>query len=177
MTSAIRQCRIKLVTTQNICTLIFSLILFSYGQKTIAQEIISSNGGSYTNSSVQLAWSIGEPVTETFISGSNTLTQGFQQSNLTVTAINLVAQNGITINVYPNPVSDVLIIGIVTDVFKNINFRLFDISGKLLMQKKMEHITEILNMQVFRSGNYLLEVYSETWIPLQSFKVVKNLSI
>lgn len=151
------------------------LLLFFQGMlMATAQEVISTCGASNKNTTHQLDWTIGEPVIETFVSGANTLTQGFQQSNLTVTAIGQVAQSGITLKVYPNPVPDVLIIERMGDVSQNINLKLFDVSGKLLIQQKMEHNTETLNMQVFRSGNYLLGVFSKTGIPLQSFKIIKK---
>lgn len=165
---------IKPVSSITICCLVFPLLFFIFNQNGYAQEIISTNGDSYSNASAQLSWTIGEPVIETFASGANTLTQGFQQSNLTVTAIDLITQSGITLKVYPNPVPDVLIIERMGDVSQSINLKLFDISGKLLIQEKMEHNTQTLNMQVFRSGNYLLGIYSDTGVPLQSFKVSKK---
>ena len=65
-----------------------------------AQELVSTAGSYGETSSGSLSWTIGEPVIETITNGTNTLTQGFQQSKLTVTAINELKVSGIELSVY-----------------------------------------------------------------------------
>jgi hypothetical protein len=162
-----------LITAKNFLVVVF--LLSFYGVFTAnAQEVISSGGGSGISSTHQLDWTIGEPVIETFVSGTNTLTQGFQQSNLIVTEIDQLTIVGIKLKVYPNPVSDFLIIENKSDNMTNFRLRLFDVTGKLLLEKDADQNIENLNMQPYRSGSYLLRIYSANETPLQTIKVVKN---
>jgi len=157
--------------------LLFFVLLFLFGQgveQLNAQEVISSNGGTYKGSTVQLDWTIGEPVIATLTSGTNTLTQGFHQSNLTVTAVDQMAISSITLRVYPNPVSEQLVLETGKGEKQRLSLKLFDITGKLIYQQAVEQPVETVNMQVYVSGHYLLRVFAEDGIPLQTFKVVKD---
>lgn len=139
-----------------------------------AQEVLSSGGSTYKGSTVQLDWTVGEPIVETITSGSGALTQGFHQGNLTVTAIDQIALGGIQLKVYPNPVSDQLMIDSEKKETKNLSFMLYNVAGQLLLQKLIEQPVETVNMQVYVPGNYLLKVCTENSTPIQTFKIVKN---
>jgi hypothetical protein len=139
-----------------------------------AQEVISTAGMSAENAGYQLSWTVGEPVVETFTSDASTLTQGFQQSKLTVTAIEQLTIGEFELKVYPNPFNDEISI----ETLKNeqsleINLVLYDVTGKLLLQSKISNQIEKIALQHYPSGNYLLQFFSEKMIPLQTFKVVK----
>jgi hypothetical protein len=158
-------------------TLLFFVLLLLFGRgvgQLHAQEVISSNGGSYKGAVVQLDWTIGEPVIATLTSGTNVLTQGFHQSNLTVTALDQLANSTITLKVYPNPVSEQLLLETVKGEKQRFSLKLFDITGKLLYQQAVIQSVETINMQVYVPGNYLLRVCSEDETPIQTFKIIKN---
>jgi hypothetical protein len=148
---------------------LFLLLLSNY---ICAQEVISSSGSSFQNSTNQLSWTIGEPVIETFSAGQSVITQGFQQSKLTVTAIDQITENLYGLKVYPNPVSSELTIE-VSDV-KKFNLSLFDLNGKLLIQKEVEKSVETVDMLNFIPGSYFLTVCSGSGKHLQTFKVIKS---
>ena len=159
----------------NECILKLILLLsFSVIQHAGAQEIVAAGGGTYSGTSVQLSWTIGEPVIETFSSGNITLTQGFHQSNLTVTALDIVASYGLLFKVYPNPAPDLLVIEKITGSSNGISMMLYDINGRLLLERVMKNDVETLNMEVYRQGEYLLKIWSATNLPVQSFKIIKN---
>jgi len=139
-----------------------------------AQEVISSAGGSYSGSSITVDWTIGEPVTSTFVSEDITLTQGFHQSNLPVNSVGLLSDYGIIVKVYPNPVPDILVIETQSIKFENITLKLFDITGKMLISKPLTGNKEDFNMQIYKQGNYLLKIYTNNDLPVQSFKIIKE---
>ena len=150
---------------------ILSLMLVSTLQ---AQQVISSAGTTFTGTGVQLSWTIGEPVIETFTAGSTTLTQGFHQSKLTVTAIEPLSLTGIDLSVYPNPVSAELKLSVSGNLNGNLDYRLFDMTGKMIITKKIDHQPELINMMNYQSGTYLLKVFRNENESLQTFKIVKN---
>ena len=149
--------------------ILFLLFFVHYG---IAQEVISSSGSSFENSDARLSWTLGEPVIETFTSDQSVLTQGFQQSKLTVTAINQISDNSIRIKVYPNPVTSQLTIE--TGKNEKFNFSLIDLNGKVLIKKEVKEFVETVDMQAFIPGSYFLTVFSNNGKQLQTFKVIKS---
>ena len=116
--------------------LILSLIVvfcLNLNSQEISQEIISTSGNYYEDASgISLSWTIGESMTETYVNGTNILTQGFQQSRLTVVSVFELEDIGITVNIAPNPTTD--FINLYINDIKNINYQLFDFNGKLIKQ-------------------------------------------
>ena len=55
--------------------------------QTLKPDIVATAGNYYSNATGSLSWSMGEPITATYSGGSNILTQGFQQSSYSITAV------------------------------------------------------------------------------------------
>jgi hypothetical protein len=91
-----------------------------------------------------------------------------------VTAINPVEFPGLLLTVYPNPVSSSLKLEIQGEMINNISYSLFDLNGKLMLSKRIENLPELINMEIYAPGAYLLKVFRDTDLPLRTFKIVKN---
>ncbi len=156
---------------RNLIYNILFLLLFVAGSAT-AQKVISANGGMATAAGTQVSWTIGEPITATVSDGTTTLTQGFQQSKLTVTAVNEIQVSGVEIKVYPNPTSNYVTVHYSKVVEKPI-YRLFDLSGRLIQQKNIESTDEKIDMTEYSGGSYILKLNSGQQ-PLQTFKIIKR---
>jgi hypothetical protein len=139
-----------------------------------AQQVISSAGASATGIGVQLSWTIGEPVIETFTGTTAILTQGFHQSRLTVTAIDPTLYPELDLSVYPNPVSTSLQLLISGERLQNLTYKLYNIEGKSILTKVIENSPEMIRMELFSSGTYLLKVFRDDNTPLKTFKVIKD---
>lgn len=141
------------------------LLIFLFGLCATylqAQEVVTTAGSYGEATSGSLSWTVGEPVIETITDGTNTLTQGFQQSKLTVTAINNLKISGIELSVYPNPTADYFILSI-DNVKTNgrssqLSLQLYDINGKLILQKKMTGNKQTIQMQNYKPATYILKV-------------------
>ena len=134
------------------------IAFFLFATAIQAQEVVSTAGSYGETSSGSLNWTVGEPVIETITDGANTLTQGFQQSKLTVTAINDLKVPGIELSVYPNPTNSFLSIEVKTDKQRNLLLSLFDINGRLILQKKMIGNKQTIKMQNYKPATYILKV-------------------
>lgn len=67
-----------------ILTIVFlagAIICFS---QSIERNVVGSSGDYFEGDDISLSWTLGEIATETFISGDNILTQGFQQPSITL---------------------------------------------------------------------------------------------
>ena len=96
-----------------------------------AQEVVSTQGDSYSNANGSIDFTIGEVVINTGTDGTNDLTQGFHQTNWNFLGVEDFAPNYEAI-IFPNPTEDVL--NIKTSMFENVTYTLYDGLGKLVMQ-------------------------------------------
>jgi len=165
--------KIKLLTLVIFCIAIANSGL---GQ-SITRELISSTGDYFSNNDYSISWSLGEPLTETYSSGDYTLSQGFHQGDYLVIPPSKIKEEfkGIKIQVFPNPVSDYMIIDF-KDVGKN-NFytiKLFTSNGKLVLTQEVTPYLnhKRINLSEINSGIYILKVIINN--QSQTFKLIKE---
>ena len=149
-----------------------ALLLFAISNTT-AQTAISANGGTATAAGTEVSWTIGEPIIATVSDGTTTLTQGFHQTKITVTAVNDIQDTGIEIEVYPNPTSDFVTIHF-NKLIDKPTYSLFDFNGKIIEQKNILGNDIKVNMTNCAEGSYLLRISHKKKQPLQTFKVIKH---
>lgn len=134
--------------------LVISLFLFSTVSVS-AQQVISS----VSNTKQNISWTIGEVVTETII-GDFCALQGFNQSDdLDPISIESV-KSAIEFTIYPNPVTDKLIIDCQEDN-RTFTWKLTNLIGQEIAHSQPFTTNTTVNMTVFAPGNYLLTVLSD----------------
>jgi len=133
------------------------LLLFSpllvFGQVT-SPSLISSSGDSYSNSNVNMDFSIGEVVIETH-QNNEILTQGFHQEILQISTG--ISELDIVTKVYPNPTTNIVVVELEKDISGEV--LIYDINGKLMLSDKLdnERIKQF-DFSKFSQGNYLLHI-------------------
>ena len=133
--------------------LIISLFLFPTASIS-AQQVISSAGSTKEN----ISWTIGEVVTETTI-GDFCVLQGFNQSDdLGPVSIEPV-KSAIEFNIYPNPVTDKLIIECQNN--ESYIWKLTNLIGQEIAHSQPFASNTTVDMTVYTPGNYLLTVLSD----------------
>ena len=125
--------------------------------QTLTPTVISSSGTSFVNGSTVLDYTLGEPATSTLTNGTNTLSQGFHQNDLLITAVdNKETDKGIT--VFPNPTADIVQVQFAKASEKNL-MELFSSEGKLIFsQSENATSSSQIDMTKYASGTYLLKV-------------------
>lgn len=141
--------------------------------QSVTPEVMASAGEHFDNGTTQLSWTLGEVMIDTYDNGSNILTQGFHQTNLTVTAID-EAVSDIRLNLYPNPTSEFLNIELGNNE-KDINIQMYDMSGKLMHKDVINAYDTkyVLPMQSVATGKYLIQMQSEDGKMNTTHQVVK----
>ncbi|MBC8396385.1 MAG: hypothetical protein H8E16_04725, partial [Flavobacteriales bacterium] len=84
-----------------------------------AQEIVATQGDSYTNSSGSIDFTVGELIINTGTDATNDLTQGFHQTNWNFVSIEDHVPSYEAI-IFPNPTSEILTIR--TSMFENVTY-------------------------------------------------------
>ena len=148
--------------------LLFGVLTLSLN--SLGQEVISTQGDSYTNANGSIDFTIGEVVINTVTDGTNDITQGFHQTNWNFLGVEDFAPNYEAI-IFPNPTEDVL--NIRTSAFENVTYTLYDAQGKLVMQDKLSAEQTPIQVSQLAPGSYSITLNNETQI-LKTFKLIKQ---
>ena len=149
-------------------TLVFFSLLTTLSVS--AQEVVSTQGDSYSNASGSIEFTIGEVVINTGTDGTNDLTQGFHQTNWNFVGVEDHAPNFEAI-IFPNPTEDIL--NIRTSMFENVTYTLYDAQGKLVLQDVLSAEQTPIQVSQLAPGSYSLTLNNETQ-NLKTFKLVKT---
>ena len=152
---------------------IIILILFLAGSVVSAQEVVSSNGDSKSAAGYEVSWTVGEAVITTMTGSTNTLTQGFHQTRLTVTAVSDLLSPGIEMKVFPNPTQDFIMIRF-SEYIENTRYSLYDLRGKLIENKLINSADTEISMKKYASGQYILKLTSKSQQIIQNFQIIKQ---
>ena len=135
-----------------------------------AQEIVSTQGDSYSNASGNIDFTIGEVIINTGTDGTNDITQGFHRTNWNFVGVEDYAPN-YEATIFPNPTSAIL--NIRTSAFKNVTYALYDAQGKLILKDKLSAEQTPIQVNQLAPGSYSLTLKSDTQ-DLKTFKLVKT---
>jgi|TARA_B110000483_G_scaffold61483_1_gene76466 hypothetical protein len=143
--------------------ILFTINLFS-------QDVISSQGDSYTDSSASIDFTIGEVVTFTGSTIENNITQGFHQTNWNFVSVQDHVQDYQAI-IYPNPTEDFL--NIQTSLYQDVNYLLYDEMGKLILQGNLSSEKTSLDVSKIATGRYSLTLINSKEA-LKTFNIIKT---
>jgi hypothetical protein len=151
---------------------IIILILFLAGSMVSAQEVVSSNGDTQSAAGYEVSWTVGEAVIATLIGGTNTLTQGFHQTKITVTAVSDLLYPGLEIKVFPNPTQEFITIRF-SEYIEDTRYVLYDLRGKLIENKLINSADTEIDLKKYASGQYILKLTNKSRQAIQTFQIIK----
>lgn len=131
--------------------------------QTVTPTVIGSDGGFSTSGQGSIAWTIGEPISETYVSSGNTITtMGFHQPEKVINLETMIREQSQSeaLLVFPNPVRETLQVdfkGIPTGTYKMV---LVDAIGKRIYESQAV-VTENakrfeIKLNEIAAGNYFL---------------------
>jgi hypothetical protein len=141
--------------------------------RLLAQQVVATAGSTLGNATGSISYTIGEGVAQTLTKGDKTITQGFHQTNISVSMISELEDLGFSISVFPNPTSDVLTLKLTKENVSGLQYLIFDINGKLISQKNLGSAETIVPVVQLTVGFYILKVQYGTK-ELRSFKIIKQ---
>ena len=148
---------------------IFLFATFFAAFSASAQEVISSQGETYSNANGSIDFTVGEVIINTGSNGTNDLTQGFHQTNWNFLGVEDFAPD-YQATIFPNPTQDVL--NIKTSVYENVTYTLYDAQGKLVLQNILSAEQTPIQVSQLAPGSYTLTLNNQTQ-NLKTFKLVK----
>ena len=135
-----------------------------------AQEVIATQGDSYSNGNGSIDFTIGEVIIATGTDGNNNITQGFHQTNWNFLGlVNHLPSYEAT--VFPNPSTDVL--NIKATAFENVTYKLYDAKGKLVLMDNLSAEQTLIQVSQLAPGSYSLTLNNKEQL-LKTFKLLKT---
>lgn len=138
-----------------------------------AQEAVVAAGNIHQGEATSISWTLGELAIETLAAGDLILTQGMQQSTLTVVTVEEHPFMNLHINAYPNPTADFLNISIENEIPADAVYSIYEMSGRLLAREALEFNNQVISFNSYKSGVYFLRIMVGNQ-PVKSFKIVKQ---
>ncbi len=140
-----------------------------------AQQTVSSAGASFTDANGSVSYSIGQLVYSAYDSEYGFIIEGVQlpwelfipNVNIEETAISLTAL------AYPNPSSDYLYLRIEEYPIDNLQYHLYNQSGKLLNSNKISDTETQISMKELPSAIYFISITNKQQ-EIKSFKIIKK---
>jgi hypothetical protein len=138
---------------------------------SFSQEVISTQGESYSNENGSIDFTIGEVVINTGTDGTNNLTQGFHQTNWNFLGVDNHEQN-FEATVYPNPMGAELYIQ--TENFEYVSYVLYDATGRIVAENKLNALQTGIDVSTFAPSSYSLILLNESQEKVKTFKLIKT---
>ena len=157
----------------------FFLFLFLCSSTELfAQESQNTSGGMANGNGGTISYSIGQVVYTTNSGNKGEMFQGVQQPYeiSVINDINDLEEISLSIIVYPNPTSDLLILKLEDHDnlgFNSYKYEFYDINGKLINAYRIFDSITSINMTNLVAATYILKVFKNQK-NMKTFKIIKN---
>jgi len=140
-----------------------------------AQQVVTTSGGNATGSGGTVNYTVGQVVYTTITGTNGSVAQGVQQpfEISVITGIEEASDISLEIMVYPNPATDFIRLKIENYEVQNLRYQLYDNSGSLLQDNKVEGSETSLVMNNLVPAIYFLKVIQGNK-EIKTFKIIKN---
>lgn len=155
---------------------LIALLLFSMGLTGLqAQEVVTTSGGNASGSGGTVNYTVGQIAYITNTGTNGSAAQGVQQPYeiSVITAVEEAKDISLEIVVYPNPATDFVKLKIENYDVQNLRYQLYDISGSLLQDNKVEGNETSIFMSNYVSATYFLKVTDSNKV-VKTFKIIKH---
>jgi hypothetical protein len=140
--------------------------------QSVSSSVIGNAGAQEGPTGNTIQFTVGEQAVGSFNTGQHLLTEGFQQNNLTISALDEPTQQ-LHIQIYPNPTESTLFIS-GKELSSNTQLILFDLIGRVVMisNKKADDHTLQLDISSLTQGTYVIQINDN--LKQYHYKVVKQ---
>ncbi|MCF6130266.1 T9SS type A sorting domain-containing protein [Flavobacterium sp. AS60] len=149
------------------------VLLLGFSLSAHAQQAATASGGNASGSGGTVAYSVGQIVYTTITGSNGSVAQGVQQAYEISIVLGLENHEVNLIQAYPNPTIDYLTLNVGNSDLSSLNFQLYDITGKLIENKKITSSIETIRMENLPSAIYFLKV-TNNYKDIKTFKIIKK---
>lgn len=139
--------------------------------QTLTPEVFASGGTQLSGTNGQIEYTVGEVVTATLTGNSEVLTQGFNQPEIVIVAVE-EWQPSYTIQCYPNPTEQY--VKVHTDSDEVLQVQVIDALGQVVIAKLPFEREVVLDLQAMTNGTYIVSVTRQDGAALKNFTLFKR---
>ena len=153
--------------------LTFLLLSLSSYSQTISKQVIGPSGATFKNENNKLNYTTGEVIVGAMTDedGGVQLGNGYYPS-LDLSTLNTESRElQLQVKVYPNPVTEAIIITHPTEQFFEV--RISDINGKQILQTAHQK-QQPLSVQTLTTGTYFITVTTKDSKQTNTYKIIKK---
>jgi len=161
--------------TKKQIVIILTFIFTLFPNLNHAQSGTNAAGGDGTGNGGTVSFSIGQTTYFSNKASNGSVSEGVQQPfeiSVLTTHENMEGIQ-LSINVYPNPTSDILTLSIANIDISDISFQLFDMQGKMLFNEQVVGVQTEIFLTNLGSSTYILKVVQKNK-DLKTFKIIKH---
>lgn len=150
------------------------LILLTGNQSLKAQAGFGAAGAHVTTNEFSFSYSVGQIFNIALNQSDFYVSQGIQHPILMVLSDKpSEVEESVQIKVFPNPVAHDLHIKLDHKEVSRCFIQLTNMNGQVLMERNIEQENEVLSMEVYDAGQYLLRLVPDNSDP-RTFKIIKT---
>lgn len=139
-----------------------------------AQQNTVAAGGEASGSGGTMSFSVGQVVYSANANSDGSVYQGVQQPYEIFIATGLAEANvQLEVTAFPNPTPQNLTLTIGEGNANDLEYQVYDLSGKLLLQQRIEKDVTIVTLDHLASATYFIKVTNDQQV-VKTFKIVKN---
>lgn len=150
------------------------LLLLAGPQSLRAQAGVGAAGAHVATDEYNYSYSVGQIFNIAIKQSDYYVSQGIQHPILMVLSdLPPEVEESVQIKVYPNPVARELHIKLDHKEISRCFIQLTNMNGQVLMERNIEQENDVLSMEVYDAGQYLLRLVPDNSDP-RTFKIIKT---
>ena len=146
-----------------------------YLSNIYAQNSFTTTGANLSGSGSKLSYSVGQVFNSTQNGSNGSISTGVHQpfEISVVTALKEAKGIHLEISTYPNPTTNNLQLNIEGENFRDFNYELFDMSGKVIESKRITGNQTNIEMTQLKASTYFLKLIQNNK-ETKTFKIIKK---
>lgn len=146
---------------------------FLCSAQELAPTVVSTAGDFYSNSDIQLTWTLGGSVLDSFSNNEVTISSGVLVEDVDTWVLDVNPQQA-NIHAFPNPLQHQLTLQF-EDLTSNYQIIISDLTGRTVYTGFTSHSNEkIIDVSHLGIGAYALQILNENQQPIKKFKLSKT---
>ncbi len=133
--------------------------------QSLSQSVLCSSGESFSDGTISLDFVLGELVSESYSVEGTMLCQGFLNPEPDLTAVNEMPISTDEVNVFPNPLNEILYVSIDGD-HKASRVEVIDMQGNTLFMNSEIEVPMSISLSHLPAGIYMLRIVFENQNPI-----------
>jgi len=140
-------------------SIVFVFAMICWSITSFAQQTIPAAGGNVLSSAGSVSYTIGQTFFSSNSDESGSVAEGVQHAYETLVISNVEEQFlDQVFTVFPNPTHDMLVVEGKSQANDQFKLALYDINGKMLLQKDIRSERETIDLSAFSKGTYILQI-------------------